>query len=153
MIVGGASVAVSDLRIRRRDTIGEAVWVVAGEVCGRGGREEPDTSSLDGGEPMDRDGTSRTSWQHGGWAWAGASWSRARRFPFPFPFDPLGSGKWNGKLSALELIAGGGFYDAAVSDQRCERLTDIAGAHAHGVAHLLLRERGCGVGEQEFDAL
>jgi len=118
------------------------------------GREGGSTRAVSmGGEPMDRGGNRpRTSWPVDG-AWSGANWSRARRFPFPFPFNPLGSGKWNGKLSALELVAGGGFYDAAISDQRCESLADIAGPHAHSLAHLLLRERSCGVGEQEFDAL
>ena len=82
----------------------------------------------------------------------GGDGKQARCFPFAFPYAALGSGKRNGKWSALELVAGGGFEDATVCDERCESLADIAGAHAHGFAHLLLRERGCGVGEQEFDA-
>src|SRR5215831_1272504 len=73
-------------------------------------------------------------------------------FPFPFPFDPIGSRE--GQRSACELIAAGrGLYDTAICDELRKCLTDIAGAHAHGIANLLLRERRRGVGEDLFDAL
>src|SRR5262252_2116061 len=75
----------------------------------------------------------------------------SRCFRFPFPFEPIRIGKR--KRLRLELIAAGRFYDAAVCDKGCQRLTDVAGAHAHGVTHLSLREGCCGAGEDLSDAL
>jgi len=69
---------------------------------------------------------------------------------FRFPSTLWGSGNAD---SALELIAAGGLYDTTSCEQRGERLTDVAGAHAHGVTHVLLREWYRGLGENLFDAL
>jgi hypothetical protein len=74
-------------------------------------------------------------------------------FPFPFPYDPIRNGKRNGSRRRIELIAVGRFYQAAVCNERCKSLTDIAGAHAHDIADLLLCEGLVRAGEGLFDPL
>ena len=50
------------------------------------------------------------------------------------------------------MIADGGFDDAAVGNERGQSLTDVAGAHVHPIADLLMRERFTSLGEDLFDA-
>jgi hypothetical protein len=51
------------------------------------------------------------------------------------------------------LVPVGRFYHAAVGNERCKGLTDIAGAHAHDIADLLLREGLVRADEGLFDPL
>jgi hypothetical protein len=55
-------------------------------------------------------------------------------------------------LRAGELIAAGGFCHPTVFDERGKGLADIAGAHAHDIADLLLGEGFPRFGEDLFDA-
>jgi hypothetical protein len=53
----------------------------------------------------------------------------------------------------LSWLPVGRFYHAAIGEERRQGLTDIAGAHAHTVTNLLLREGLVHAGEDLFESV